>query len=416
MKTVRIGIFGYFRGAAYADHILANNGQIVAVCDKNEARLQEAKEKLGDMVTCYHNFDEFLEHDMDAVLVTNYFHEHVDYCIRCLEKNIHVLCECASNSTMAEGVRLVEAAEKSKAIYMLSENYPFMLVNQEMKRVYDGGTLGKCLYAEGEYNHAAYAYSKSSAYGRDLFDHSAKHWRVYLPATYYVTHSLAPLMHATGAKPIRVTAMPVFDPSPADSSTASHIGDKAAIITTLNDDDSVFKFTGHALFGSSGNSYRLCCKKGQIENVRGSGGKIMLRYNSWDKPEGMETTNFYKPEWTGPDAELIKKAGHDGGDFCVIREFFQCITEGKPSPFDAYFATRMASVGILGHRSLLERGVPYDIPDFHLEADRDQYRNDEISPFYYSDGREPTCPCCSHPDYRPSQQQEENFACYLKGE
>ena len=416
MKTVRIGIFGYFRGAAYADHILANNGQIVAVCDKNEERLQEAKDKLGDMVTCYKSFDEFLNHDMDAVLITNFFHEHAEYSIRCMEKNIHVLSECTSNSTMAEGVRLVEAAQNSKAIYMLAENYPFMLINQEIKRVYDGGTLGKCLYAEGEYNHAANPYGKTSAYGRSLYDGSSKHWRAHLPATYYVTHSLAPLMHATGANPVRVTAMPVFDPSPADSTTATYIGDKAAIITTLNNDDSVFKFTGHALYGSAGNSYRLCCRNGQIENVRGSGGKIMLRYNSWNKPEDMEITNFYKPEWTGPDAELIKKAGHDGGDFCVIREFFRCIREGKEAPFDVYFATRMASVAILGHRSLMERGVPYDIPDFRLEADREKYRNDELSPFYYSDGREPTISCCSHADYRPSQQQEENFDRFLKGE
>jgi hypothetical protein len=223
-------------------------------------------------------------------------------------------------------------------------------------------------------------------------------------------------MYATGAKPVRVTAMPVFDPAPADSNSASFIGDKAAIITTLNDDDSVFKFTGHALFGASDNSYRLCCRKGQIENVRGTNGKIMLRYNSWDKPEGMESENFYMPEWTGPDAELIKKAGHGGGDFCVIREFFRCIREGKEVPFDVYFATRMASVGILGHRSLMERGVPYDIPDFRLEADREKYRNDELSPFYYSDGREPTCPCSSKADFRPSQLQQDNFRHFLKGE
>ncbi len=32
---------------------------------------------------------------------------------------------------------------------MLAENYPFMLFNQEMKRVYNGGTLGKAVFAEG---------------------------------------------------------------------------------------------------------------------------------------------------------------------------------------------------------------------------------------------------------------------------
>jgi len=310
---------------------------------------------------------------------------------------------------MADGVRLVEAAQKSKAKYMLLENYPFMLFNQEMKKVYEEGTLGKILYAEGEYNHAGNVYSDNLL---DLYD-TDKHWRLFVPRTYYVTHSLAPIMYATGSKPVRVTAMPVYAPVPQDCKRASNVGDRAAIITTLNDDDSVFKFTGCATFGGSENSYRLCCDKGTIENVRGLDGKIMLRYNEWTVPEGKEKVNFYMPEWDDKDAELIKKAGHGGGDFCIIREFFNCILEDKEPIFDVYFATRLSSVAILGHRSMLKYGVPYDIPDFSKQEDRDKYRDDEISPFYYSDGREPNIPCCSHPDYKPSQQQIDNFKSLL---
>ena len=418
MKKIRIGIFGYCRGSYYVDNFLYNNGEVVAVCDKREDRLEEAKQKLGDTVTVYKEFDSFIEHDMDAVLLTNYFHEHTEYAIRCLEKNIHVLCECVSNATMAEGVQLVEAAEKSKAIYMLAENYPYMNFNREMKRVYDGGTLGKCLYAEGEYNHAGNPYgSTPDAWEniRFLYD-SEKHWRCYLPKTYYVTHSLAPIMYATGANPVRVTAMPVYFPWPEDCDRASYVGEKAAIITTLNDDDSVFKFTGHAGFGASDNSYRLCCEKGQIENIRGGGGKVMLRYDGWHKPEDKETVNYYMPDLGDKDAELIKKAGHDGGDFCVTREFLNCVRENRQSDFDVYFATRMSSVAILGHRSLMEFGVPYDIPDFRNKEDREKYRNDTLSPFYYSDGREPTIPCCSRPDYKPTQRQIDGFNKILHGE
>ena len=248
---------------------------------------------------------------------------------------------------------------------------------------------------------------------RYLYD-SDKHWRCYLPRTYYVTHSLAPIMYATGAKTVRVTAMPVWSPLPTDCDRASRVGEKAAIITTLNDDDSVFKFVGNSSFGASDNSYRLCCEKGQIENVRGSGGKVMLRYNDWHIPEGKQTVNYYKPEWEGEDAELIKKAGHGGGDFCVAKEVLNCIRENRQPDFDVYFATRMSSVAILGHRSLMEFGVPYDIPDFSKKEDRDKYRNDTLSPFYYSDGREPTCPCTSRTDYAPSQQQIDNFNKIIK--
>ncbi|MBQ2704044.1 MAG: Gfo/Idh/MocA family oxidoreductase [Clostridia bacterium] len=405
MKNIKIGIFGYNRGGHLADNILALNGDIVAVCEKNEKYLNLAKEKLGDTATYYKDFDSFIEHSgMEAVLLANYFPEHAPYAIRCLEKGIHVLSECIPNGTMAEGVALVEAAEKSSAKYMLLENYPFMLFNQEMKKVCDGGSLGKILYAEGEYNHAGNVYSEDL---NGLYD-SLKHWRHYVGRTYYLTHSLAPIAYATGALPVRVTAMPVYCPAPSDCNRASYVGERAAIITTLNDDKSVFKFTGCATFGGSDNSYRICGDKGTIENVRGSEGKIMLRYNDWTVPEGKEKTNYYMPEWDDKDAELIKKAGHGGGDFCIIREFFDCIRQDKKPVFDVYFATRLSSVAILAHRSLLEFGVPYDIPDFRNKADRDKWKEDTLSPFYYSDGREPSMPCCSNPDYKPSNQQIDN--------
>jgi len=120
MEKIRIGIFGMKRGGSFIEHILANNGNIVAVCDKDTDYFDKPRRILGDSTKYFTNFDEFIETPMDAVLLANYFHEHTPYAIRCLEKNIHVLSECTSNSTMAEGVQLVEAAEKSDAFYMLA--------------------------------------------------------------------------------------------------------------------------------------------------------------------------------------------------------------------------------------------------------------------------------------------------------
>jgi predicted dehydrogenase len=289
---------------------------------------------------------------------------------------------------------------------MLAENYPFMLFNQEMYKVYRGGTLGKILFAEGEYNHPLDPDDSASIKKLRPYPN---HWRNLLPRTYYITHSLAPLMYITGSKPVRITAMPVFAPFPADSLMGLGVGDRSAIITCLNDDDSVFRVTGCAAYGAHGNSYRLCCEKGQIENIRGYSARIMLRYNKWDVPEGMESKNEYDPDWDDKDKALIEQSGHGGGDFYVIREFLNCIRENKRPVFDEYFATTMASVAILAHRSVLERGAPYDIPDFHKEEDRVKYENDRLTPFFGSDGSEPTVPCCSHPDHKPSDEEVEKY-------
>jgi len=413
MKKIRVGIFGVRRGSNFFDSFLANNADIVAVCDKSDAHLEKAKEKLGDTITCYKNFDEFIEHPMDAVLIANYFHEHTPYAIRCLEKDIHVISECTSNSTMAEGVALVRAAEKSKAFYMLCENYPFMLFNREMKKIYETGNLGKVLYAEGEYNHPA-DITQSSGKG-ELYD-SITHWRTTLPRTYYITHSLAPLMLATGSMPVRVTAMPIYcEPEVPNAVTASMVADKAAVITCLNDDKSVFRVFGHASFGGHENSYRICGTKGQTENIRGLGDTVSILYNEWDLPEGVtETYTSYKVEPEADVAEYVKKAGHGGGDFYVIKEFLNCIRTNTRPVMDEYFATKLASVAILGHRSVMAGGAPFDVPDFRNECDRKKYENDNATPFYYSDGRKPNIPCCSNPDYKPTEEMVERFKKAMK--
>lgn len=408
MKRIKIGVLGAGRGVSLAKNFMMLNCDIVALCDFNLERLEHGAKHLDKSVTLYDDFDKFIEHDMDAMIVANYFHEHAPIAIKCFERGIHVFCECISNGTMAEGVELLRAFEKSQSIYMLAENYPQMRFNREIKRICDSGTLGKILYAEGEYNHPG---DPNDVKFKKTYNYFPKHWRNFNPRTYYITHSMGPIMWATGATPKRVTAFASFAPIEGDVPTASHSGDRAALIMTQNDDGSVFRVTGCAAFGAHHNAYRVCGTKGQVENLRGMDGKVMLRYNSWECPENMETTSLYMPEWNDKDEAMIAKSGHGGGDYLTARMFLDCIREGKqpPHPFHIHSAIAMSSVAILAHRSMLEGGVPYDIPDFTKPEDCAKYENDRLSPYYGTDGSEPTLPCCSHPDFKPTDEQVKKY-------
>jgi len=408
MKKYRIGVFGAGRGVSIARNFMMLNCEIVALCDFHERRLKEGAENLKTSAALYTDFDAFLQHDMDAVILANFFHEHAPYAIKCMEKGLHVFSECISNGTMAEGVELVKAFEKSNVIYFMAENYPQMKFNREMKRICDTGTLGKILYAEGEYNHPGDPNDTSFA---RTYNYFAKHWRNYVHRTYYITHSMGPIMRATGATPKRVTAFAAYAPSTEDVPTAAFSGDRAAIITTQNDDGSIFRVVGCASFGGHHNAYRICGTEGQIENLRGMDGKVMLRYNAWSKPADKEEINLYEPEWNDKDEELIKTSVHGGGDYITARTFLEAIEAGKQPeiPYDIYSAVAMSSVAILAHRSVLEGGKPYDIPDFRNEEDCRQYENDRLTPFYNTDGSEPTLPSCSETDFRPIDKQLELY-------
>ena len=394
MEKLRIGVFGTGRGMDIARNFMLLDCELVAICDNNQERREKAAKTLDASVAVYDDFDKFVEHDMDIVILANFFHEHAPYAIKCFEKGLHVYSECISNGTMAEGVELLRAFEKSNSIYMLAENYPQMIFNREMKRVCDTGTLGKILYAEGEYNHPG---DPNDIGFKKTYNYFPAHWRNFNPRSYYITHSLGPVMWATGATPKRVTCFAAFAPIEGDVPTASYGGDRVAVIMTQNDDGSIFRITGCAAFGAHHNAYRICGTEGQIENLRGMNGKIMLRYNAWSKPEGME--------------EFIKTSGHGGGDYLTARMFVECIKEGKQPehPFNIYRAVDMSSLAILSHRSMLEGGKPYDIPDFSLEENRKLYENDRLTPFYGSDGTPPTLPVCSHPDFKPTEIQIQKY-------
>ena len=215
-------------------------------------------------------------------------------------------------------------------------------------------------------------------------------------------------MNITSASPIRVTALPVYSPFEEDFAHGRYVADKAAIITTINDDGSVFKITGCSAFGAHGNSYRLCGEKGQIENLRGMGNKIMLRYNEWDIPEGLSEINFYEAERKVKEKLPINEAAHEYADFLLVKEFVECVRAKRKSVFDINFAVKIAMIGILAHRSLLEGGTPFDIPNLNLETERIKYQDDHLTPFRNGDLVN-TIPCCSNPNYEPSENQMKNY-------
>ena len=138
MDKIRVGVIGVGRGKGFVRGAGPHLGmELVALCDTWEERLRQLGAELK--VATYTDYDKFLEHDMDAVILANYFHEHAPFAVKALRAGKHVMSETAACFTLAEGVALVEAVEKSGQIYMFADNYPYMVFNQEMRRLYQAG-------------------------------------------------------------------------------------------------------------------------------------------------------------------------------------------------------------------------------------------------------------------------------------
>lgn len=85
-KKIKVGVFGARRGMSMIN-IMARHpdAHLVAICDKYEPyRLQCNKlaDELNQKIAYYTDFEEFFNHDMDAVVLANYANEHAPYAIR----------------------------------------------------------------------------------------------------------------------------------------------------------------------------------------------------------------------------------------------------------------------------------------------------------------------------------------------
>lgn len=382
MGKLKIGVFGLWRGMEYVRQFHAHpDTEIWAVCDSDEKRVAEAAGHCGNQIRTYKTYDELLESGVDAVVLCNYFNEHAPAAIKAMERGIDVLSECTAGSTLRECVELVEAVERTGRKYMLAENYPFSRPMREITNLVKGGTLGRILYAEGEYNHTATR--------EDLIalTPGKTHWRAYMPRTYYCTHALGPLMYATGEMPVSVSAYAVHSDVLYEYNDVRHNYDAIGMMNCITDDGALFRFTGCTAMGSR-SGYRIVGENGSAETGRAVGDQVYLTYQPWLIPDGKSVSQLYAPNVPEP----ANGAGHGGGDYFVATHFVNYLKGEEDAFFDVYRSATMSAVGILGWRSCLENGKPYRIPDFRDPAQREPLREDALSPFPDENGNV-TLPC-----------------------
>lgn len=370
---ITVGVVGVGRGESFARGASAAVGmKLVALCDTWEERLDQAGARHD--VAVYTDFDAFLKHDMDAVILANYFHEHAPFAIKALRAGRHVMSETAACKTMAEGVALCRAVEERGKIYMFAENYPFSAANQEMRRLYREGEIGEVTYAEGEYNHAA------AEDWRLSISPGLRHWRNWLPSTYYCSHALAPMMYITDTMPVKVNALSIVE-SGMQSPRTVKVSDAGGVILTRMDNGAVFRIFGLMLSSVHRVRYEIHGDNGLMATAEPNHwSTVRVHHEEWLRQAGQPAERIYTPDWP-EHADLARQAGHGGGDFWTNFHFANAIRSGIPPYLNVYRGVAMAAVGILGWRSCLEDGAPYALPDFSDETARRAYENDHWSPY-----------------------------------
>lgn len=373
MKKIKVGVLGLYRGASMIKYCKnAENTELVAICDKWKEGLERVKQNNEDSnITFYDNFDEFLQHDMDAVVLANYATEHAPFAVRALKAGKHVFSEVLPFQTMQEAVQLIEAVEESGKIYAYGENYCYMMGPYEMKKLYKEGRIGEIEYAECEYFHNCESIWPSIAYG------DPNHWRNNMYSTFYCTHSFGPIRHITGLRPVSVVG---FESSMTERK--DRVGAKGAqfAIEMITLENGAIVKSGHGDTYRNSVWYSISGSKGRMETAREDAemDKYDRIYVNADEYSGGYSTG--KLETYLPSMEEkpdLQKFGHGGSDFWTMYNFIEKILGNKNADFiDVYEAVEMGMVGHFAYRSILAGGVPVQIPDLRKKEEREKWRND----------------------------------------
>jgi predicted dehydrogenase len=371
-KAVRVGVLGLRRGAAMARLAQQAGMQVVAVCERDDRRREEAATVLG--AAGYQDVEAFLDHAMDAVVLVNDFDQHAPAAIRALDRGLSVLSETAACRTLAEGVALVEAAERSSGIYMFAENYPYMPFTREMRRRYAAGDIGEVRYAEAEY------LDEPGDLAAMVNDRA--HWRARTPATYYCTHSLAPVAAITGTRPVQVSGFVAPTASGPEALERARQGRGwAALLVVRLDNGAVFKSLHGFLEAGQQAWVRVHGDRGLMENLRhGDTRTLRVVWEVKDGEEWRRAEEVFLPWPTEFPASTADPMGDGVAETLMLRDFGSAVRHRTVPDQDVYFGVELSVTGIQAMRSSLAGSVPVEVPDLRRPGVRRAHAADDWFP------------------------------------
>jgi predicted dehydrogenase len=359
---LRVGFAGVRRASSFVSAFRAHpDTQVAAFCDLVADRAREAAAAHG--AEAYPEFEAMLDRGrLNAVLIATPMPCHTPQAIQALERGIHVLSEVPAAVSMEESRALALAATRSRALYMMAENYCYMRPNVLLGAVIQAGLLGEVYFAEGEYVHELKELNELTPWRR--------RWQTGINGCTYPTHSLGPILQWLQTQ--RVTAVSCVG-------SGQHYRDPRGDL--YEQEDSVLmlcRLSGGGLAKirldmlserpHAMTNYAAQGTRGAYESARAYGetNRIWIAgrspdKNRWDRLEAFES-EFLPGSWRNPPPEALA-AGHGGGDYFEVVDFVNAALGRAPCPIGIHRALDMTLPGLVSQESIAQGGAWLPVPD-----------------------------------------------------
>jgi len=397
LESVRVGVIGLgARGSAHVELLLLLEGvELKALCDVHAPAAEESASKCSQSgrarPALYTEGDRayraMLEReDLDAVVIATPWRWHTPMAVDAMTAGKHALIEVPAAVTLDECWELVETQERTGRQCMMLENVCYGREELMVLNMCRQGLFGELTHGEAAYIHDLRTQM------HDL-ERGTGSWRTQEQTTrngnLYPTHGLGPIAQymdinrgdrfdylvsmSSRALGRALYAKENFPPDHPRNQVSYVCGDMSSSLIRTEKGRTI-------LLQWNETTPRPYSRLNLIQGTRG----IFAGYPDRIAIEGRGETHewqdleayrreFEHPLWKDVGAEAERAGGHGGMDFVMLWRVVHCLREGLPLDQDVYDAASWSAISPLSERSVANRSLPVDIPDFT----RGRYRTRE---------------------------------------
>ena len=360
MEKIRVAVVGLGHRGRHMALLAAESFEyvdLIAACDIDPQLWSEKqwlqpvplKDKLPT-TRFYEDYEQMLDEcKPDIILVETGANVHADFCIKALNRNIHVFSDIPSVYTLDEARKLWDAEQASSAQLMTGANPNEWGFVNALVDLYRRGLIGEPYYMEAEYIHSIFPDSDEV---KNLFVQNS--WRKVFAPIRYCTHSLGPLLRILKEDlryAICLGTGPKVDPADTrDSMQAALFQTESGVTVRLLRNGRCYARIGH-------HSYRVFGSKGYFERLDGRGKQSpSVHFTSTEMPGAAIPSelnvDMMPPEYYGRS----KAVGHGGADYALFDHMFKAYLSKEPFPISLRDGLRMTLPGIYAAESALRQG------------------------------------------------------------
>ena len=147
MRKIKLGVIGVGNmGRSHCKNIKDGNCpeiELVAIADRNPARIQAMKDDGYENVTYFTDADEMMDSGLiDSVLVAVPHYDHAEYAIKAMKKGLHVMVEKPAGVYTKQAREMNEVAAESDVVYGMMFNQRTNHIYRKAKELVSSGKFG----------------------------------------------------------------------------------------------------------------------------------------------------------------------------------------------------------------------------------------------------------------------------------